>query len=86
MAPLSDIFGGSKATNRTILKLNDDQMKAFEDTKTALANAATLSFESREKTLIILSNASDTHVGAVLEQEGDQGEIIPLAFFSRRLP
>ena len=83
-SPLSEVSGGPKKTNRTILKLNDIQTKAFEDTKNALANAATLSFEKQDKPLILFSDASDSHVGAVLE--GDQGEMVPLTFFSRSIP
>ena len=82
LAPLSAISGGPKKTNRTILKLDDSHIKAFEDTKTALANAATLSFEDQGKPLILFSDASDTHTGASLEQLNDKNVMVPLAFFS----
>ena len=85
-APLTEISGGPKSTNRTILKLNDAHIQAFEDTKAALAKAATLSFENQNKPLILFSDASDSHVGASLEQEGEHGEMVPLAFFSRSIP
>ena len=86
-APLSEISGGPKRTNRSILNLTDAQIQAFEDTKMALANATSLSFENRDKPLMLYSDASDTHVGAVLEQEGDNAEERkPLAFFSRSIP
>ena len=85
-SPLSGISGGPKKTNHTILKLDDIQVKAFENTKVALANAATLSFENQMKPLVLFSDASDSHVGAVLEQEGKKGEMVPLAFFSRSIP
>ena len=86
LAPLSAISGGPKKTNRTILKLDDSHIKAFEDTKTALANAATLSFEDQSKPLILFSDASDTHTGASLEQLNDKNVMVPLAFFSRSIP
>ena len=86
LAPLSAISGGPKKTNRTILKLDDSHIRAFEDTKAALANAATLSFEDQSKPLILFSDASDTHTGASLEQVNDKGEMVPLAFFSRSIP
>ena len=86
LAPLSAISGGPKKTNRTILKLDDSHIKAFEDTKTALANAATLSFEDQGKPLILFSDASDTHTGASLEQLNDKNVMVPLAFFSRSIP
>ena len=85
-APLSEISGGPKKTNKLIINLNEKQVQAFEETKATLAHAATLEFENREKPLILFSDASDTHVGAVLEQEGKEGVMVPLAFFSKRLP
>ena len=33
-----------------------------------------------------VENVSDSHVGAVLEQEGENDEMQPLAFYSKRLP
>ena len=44
-------------------------MQSFEKTKFALAEAATLEYEDHGKPLILSSDASDTHVGAVFEQE-----------------
>ena len=86
ISPLSEISGGPKKTNQTILKLDDIQVKEFKNTKVALANAATLSFENQIKLLILFSDSSDIHVGAVLEQEGKKGEMVPLAFFSGSIP
>ena len=51
-----------------------------------MSNAATLAFEDHERPLIVYSDASDNHIGAVLEQEGKNGEKRPLAFFSKKLP
>ena len=84
--PLSEISGGPKSSNKTSLKLNEEQTKAYHDTVAVLANAATLAFENHDKPLIIFCDASDTHVGAVLEQEGENGERKPLAFYSKKLP
>ena len=42
-------------------------MKAYNDTLKILAKAATLAFEDHNNPLILYSDASDTHVGAVLE-------------------
>ena len=82
---LNELSGGPKSTNRKPLKLNDEQIKAYYNTIEALANAATLAFEHHGKPLIIYCDASDSHIGAVLEQEGDDGERRPLSFFSKRL-
>ena len=86
MAPLNEISGGSKSTNRVRIALNSIQMQAFIDTKDTLANAVTLTFEDHNKSLILSTDASDTHVGAVLEQRDNDGKLQPLAFFSKKLP
>ena len=86
MAPLNEISGGSKASNRAKLELKDDQIRAYHDTIATLAEAATLNYEDHDKPLVLFTDTSDTHVGAVLEQEGDKGEMKPLAFSSKKLP
>ena len=86
MAPLNEISGGSKASNRTKLKLNDAQINAYHETIATLAKATTLAYEDHNKPLVLFTDASETHVGAVLEQENINGEMRPLAFFSKKLP
>ena len=86
MAPLNEISGGSKASNRAIIKLTDGQIKAYHDTIALLVKAATISYEDHTKPLVLFTDASDSHVGAVLEQEGRNGGMQPLAFFSKKLP
>ena len=51
-----------------------------------LVEAVTISYEDHTKPLILFTDASDSHVGAVLEQEGENEEMQHLAFFSKRLP
>ena len=85
-APLNELSGGPKSTNRAKIKLNESHIQAFNNTKSILAHTTTLSYEDHSKPLILFSDASDTHVGAVLEQEGENGEMRPLAFFSKKLP
>ena len=86
MSPLTEISGGPKASNRAIIKLTDGQIKAYHNTIAMLVEAVTISYEDHTKPLILFTDASDSHVGAVLEQEGENGEMHPLAFFSKRLP
>ena len=85
MAPLNEISGGSKASNRAIIKLTDGQIKAYHDTVALLVESATKSYEDHTKPLILFTDASDNHVGAVLEREGKNGGMQPLAFFSKKL-
>ena len=82
---LTEISGGPKSSNKKRLQLNDAQKKAYHDTIEALANASTLAFEQHGKPLIIYCDASDNYIGAVLEQESDEGDRRPLAFFSKKL-
>ena len=85
-APLNELSGGPKSTNRAKINLKDRHIQAFKNTKAILAHTTTLSYEDHNKPLMLFSDASDTHVGAVLEQEGKNGEMRPLAFFSKKLP
>ena len=86
MSPLTEISGGPKKSNRKIIKLTDIQIKAYNDTIALLAEAARISYEDHTKPLTLFTDASDSHVGAVLEQEGKDGQMKPLAFFSKKLP
>ena len=57
---------------------------AFINVKQGLSNAVLLCFPQRDALLRIMSDASDLHVGAVLEQlTGDVWS--PIAFFSKKL-
>ena len=77
MSPLTEISGGPKASNRAIIKLTDGQIKAYHNTIAMLVEAVTISYEDHTKPLILFTDASDSHVGAVLEQERKNGEMHP---------
>ena len=57
MAPLNEISGGSKASNRAIIKLTDGQIKAYHDTIALLVEAATISYEDHTKPRILFTDA-----------------------------
>uniref|UniRef100_A0ABD2XR19 RNA-directed DNA polymerase n=1 Tax=Trichogramma kaykai TaxID=54128 RepID=A0ABD2XR19_9HYME len=59
-------------------------IRAFEACKDGLANAALLSFPVDSAPIRICSDASNTAMGGVLEQENKPGHWFPLAFFSRK--
>merc|ERR1712020_624705 len=66
------------------LDWSDDMVRSFEATKEALANAAMLHHPVQGAPTALTSDASDTALGAVLEQR--TGNVWkPLAFFSRQL-
>jgi hypothetical protein len=57
---------------------------AFEAAKKMLADAACLAHPELHAQLSLAVDASNTHIGAVLQQNTGKGEQ-PLAFFSRKL-
>jgi hypothetical protein len=57
---------------------------SFQTAKSILANAVPLSHPAPNATLSLATDASDSHVGAVLQQRA-RGSWQPLAFFSHKL-
>jgi len=80
MEPLYNSLAGKPKE----LEWGTEQQKAFEDTKTALASATTLSFPCPGTPLTLATDASSVAVGAVIEQT-IKGTTRPLGFFSRKL-
>ena len=70
-APLSDL---TKKALLKSLKLNDEAIKAFEKLKKLLCSEAVLSSPALGRPFILQTDASDRGVGAVLCQQGDDGE------------
>ena len=67
-----------------LLSWSDDTTYAFESSKAALADSVTLHFPVSGAPISLTADASDTAVGAVLEQFLN-GAWQPLAFFSKQL-
>lgn len=61
-----------------------DAEEAFNTCKSSLANAAILSHPAEAAPLILSTDASDIAIDVVLDQQIN-GEIKPIAFFSRKL-
>ena len=80
MQPLYSALSGKPKT----LFWPEDMTTAFDSAKTALARATMLTFPRENVPTAITTDASDTAVGAVLEQKVN-GHWKPLAFFSRQL-
>ena len=82
LRPLTDILDRK---NRPIT-LEGETLLAFNAAKDALANFTSLSYVSADPQtrLLLTTDASDTGVGAVVEQEMD-GQRKPIAFFSAKL-
>ena len=80
LQPLTDLLRGNKRK----LCLDENALKAFNDIKQALVDATLLVHVDPTAPISVAVDASDTAVGAVLQQHvGDEWQ--PLSFFSKRL-
>lgn len=82
-APLNSLLTGSVKSSQPI-NPSDATVLAFEKCKESLANAALLAHPDCSAKLALVTDASNTALGAVLQQFKD-GFWQPLAFFSRNL-
>jgi transposase InsO family protein len=82
-APLHALLTGS-VKGKQLITLIGDTLAAFEACKESLSNAALLAHPSCSAKLALVTDASDTALGAVLQQLSE-GVWEPLAFFSRKL-
>jgi len=85
--PLNELLKGlsPKKKNETVIWSAAEDM-AFTKSKKAIAEAATTTFLKADAPLALRADASDLAIGAVLEQQDDQGRWKPLAFFSKNFP
>lgn len=67
------------------VKWTEECGKAFETLKSALCSSPVLRSPDFTKEFVLLTDASDIGVGAVLSQLDDEGNDYPLAYFSRTL-
>merc|ERR1712240_272972 len=86
LQPLYELTIGEPKNSRKKLNWETKHQVAFEKSIQTLVSATHLSYEDPKKELILSTDASSTHVGAVLEQKNDLGIYKPLAFFSKKLP
>ena len=67
------------------IQWTDEMIEAFERIKELMQNSVRLQIPDVRKLFLIHTDASQYAVGASLEQEDDQGNFRPVAFFSRKL-
>ncbi|GBN24741.1 hypothetical protein AVEN_255704-1 [Araneus ventricosus] len=67
-ALLHEYLKGSKKKDKRKIQWTDEAEKQFEKRKNDLANATLLSFTNSELPLSLFTDASDTAIGAVLQQ------------------
>lgn len=81
---LQQAIKGNKKNDKTPVIWTEDMKIAFEACKDNLANSTELKYLAPDAQLFLSTDASDTAVGAVLQQLVD-GQMQPLGFFSRKL-
>ena len=67
------------------LTWNASANEAFLKLKRAITDIVALQLADWDKDLVLTPDANNWAVGAVLQQEGPNGTLRPLAFFSRKL-
>lgn len=82
-AALRDLIPGNKKNDSREICWNDAAIKAFQNCKTALAEATLLYYPDTTKPLGLMVDASNTAAGATLQQLVN-GSWQPLGFFSEK--
>ncbi|XP_037877338.1 uncharacterized protein K02A2.6-like [Bombyx mori] len=82
-APLNALLVGSVKGAQPVV-IEGKSLQAFQDCKTSLCNAALLAHPDTQAKLSLVTDASDSAIGGVLQQLKG-GDWQPLAFFSRKL-
>eukprot|EP00731_Ephydatia_muelleri_P016142 Em0009g566a len=83
MQPLHTLLSSTKKKVQTLTWIQDAQA-AFQATKEALAKASLLSYPTADAPTCLMTDASDTAVGAVLQQHVN-GVWRPISFFSWKM-
>lgn len=83
-APLHELLKNSKKNDKRPVPWDETLTQAFETCKSDLANSATLAYHGPHQQLLLMTDASNTAMGAVLNVL-DEDTVQPLAFFSRKL-
>lgn len=83
-APLNNLLSGPKVRGSHPVHMTSELLQAFNQCKQKLADAALLAHPDPHAEIAIQTDASDTAIGAVLQQRNGE-DWQPLAFFSRKL-
>ncbi|XP_076049398.1 uncharacterized protein LOC143030081 [Oratosquilla oratoria] len=79
VAPMTDLLGGKK-----VFKWTPECQQAFESLKTLMSGAPVLRAPDLQAPFILHTDASDVAGGAVLLQEGEEGVVQPVAYYSKK--
>ncbi|CAK1595950.1 unnamed protein product [Parnassius mnemosyne] len=83
-APLNQMLAGPKTKDSQPINMTPDLLEAFNNCKNSLSEATLLVHPDSQAELASHTDASDSAIGAVLQQYQDN-EWKPLAFFSKKL-
>lgn len=83
-APLNKCLIGARKNDKRKINYTEELTTAFEQCKQAIKDACTLAHPNANAQTVMMTDASDTAIGAALQQEGEHG-LEPLGFFSRSL-
>lgn len=83
-AALNDMLKGPKTKGKAPIEWTPEREQAFENCKSSLSRATLLAHPNPEAELTVTTDASDTAVGAVIQQQTMEGWQ-PLAFLSKKL-
>ena len=86
LAPLHELLKGKLRPKKRKLEWEEKHRISFEQAKQALLNCVNLAFDDAKKPLVLTTDGSGTHCGAVLEIDVSSSEVKesrPLAFFSK---
>lgn len=84
-APLNALLSGPKVKNSTAITWTPALQDAFDRCKRGLAAATLLTHPNLMAELGLFTDASDTAIGAAVQQRVEGGYWEPLSFFSRKL-
>ena len=80
LRPLTDALAG----NPRVLHWSQELQDTFDRAKSAFSSAMSLTHPSPSAEVLLITDASNTHIGAALQQK-ESGGWHPLAFFSAKL-
>ncbi|XP_045764373.1 uncharacterized protein LOC123869707 [Maniola jurtina] len=83
-APLNALLAGPNTKGSQPVQMTPELLKAFEECKSSLSTATLLAHPDASTELAIVTDASDSAIGAVLQQKKN-GVWQPLAFYSHKL-
>ncbi|CAG4937253.1 unnamed protein product [Parnassius apollo] len=83
-APLNCLLSGMSLKATTPINWTTELEKSFEESKESIVKATLLAHPDPRARLAIVTDASDSAIGAVLQQKSG-AEWIPLGFFSKKL-